>query len=175
MEYYDLIKTIKRYEGTYIEFIMDFSNNNKWILMLIKDDLLKMNYKIRILKYTFSFDELQKITKNIDEKTIIFVDNITNNNFRDSYKYCNENCTIILLCNFYKHKCNNSVSNILNDFSTVRLTYASSLIVSIISDKVKIEKSRYGRIENDSYFYTHTAVRKLKLKVIKNKVENNII
>ena len=176
MEYKDLIKTIKKYEGSYIEFIMDLSHNNKWFLMTIKEELFKMNYKIIILNNIFSFYELQKITKNIEEKTIIFVNNkIDNNNFKDPYRYFNENCTIIFLCEYYKHKNNNSVNNILSDFNNIRLTYSAGLIVSVISDKVKIEKSRIERIDCDSYFYTYTTIRKLKLKIINYKIENNII
>lgn len=167
MTYYDLIKTIKFHEGTYIEFIMNYNINNDWFLMLIKEDLLKNGYKIITTVNISSFDELKHFTKDIDEKTVIFININIREDFSDQVTENNENCTIIFLreqiesVNYYIH-------------NSKRLGYLSSLIISVISNQLKIKKSRYGTT-NEQCFDTSTIIRKIKLKDIRYKIENNII
>jgi len=164
MVYKDLINNIKRYEGQKITFIMDSNANNKWFLMMIKEDLLKMKYKIKTINYISSFEKLQSITNQIREKTVIFIEDMTKSIFDYSFVDSNSNCTVIFLCKYFK---NDNSFNIFNGISNQRLIFISSFIVSVISDKVAIEKSRVERIDYDNYFYTYTSLRKFKLKIIK--------
>ena len=162
ISYNTFFNQIIQNQGNFIDFIIDINSSNKWFFFLLKDDLIRLGYNIKSPTHMLNYNEFIEFIQNSNEKSIIFLDD---NTYDFRYKIdrdtlnCNyNNQTIIFISETY----NRSTINNTN----INIIPISSLVISVVSNKVSIIKSRYGTT-NDMYFDYSKLLRKLKLKELK--------
>jgi hypothetical protein len=167
MSYEDILNAIEQSKGSYIELIMD--SISKSFLIMIKKDFIKFGYRIIIgIEYLSDIEKLNNLIKNINEKTIIFFDSlfVPKNNVKLNL-FLNSSCIIIFLSKY-----SNSKHNFNFNYT---LSFMTSLIISIVSNNLRVLKSRYTNTYNNEILNITILLRKNKLEELEYNIKNNKI
>lgn len=158
-QYNNILSSIIKSEGGVITIIKDYNRNNNDFLLVLKNDLMK---KYNIID-NVSYDKLDKYINITTEKTIFFVDatNISTQNIKIN-NINSHNITIILIVKYHDtYNTNLPIGN-------YRILYLSNLVITLIDDKVKTIKDRYGNLSTINPININNFISKIrKLKLIK--------